>query len=167
MVKKRWRCTFDPTFESGRRRKARGAPLFSQEELDEINPSTEFVAFDTLLQDESLSEEVRGIEIRMTSTCLFRVVKDRATDSHGAHHPGRGVLKRKYLRRHARGQNFMGENLSRGIHANVVSLPPKSTGETRNVYRTSERGFRVCLSLFHASLADRSLFSRVEHTALR
>ena len=26
MVKKRWRCTFDPTFESGRRRKARGAP---------------------------------------------------------------------------------------------------------------------------------------------
>ena len=61
LVKKRWRCTFDPTFESGRRRKAKGAPLFSQEDLDEINPSTESVAFDTLLQDESLSEDVRGI----------------------------------------------------------------------------------------------------------
>ena len=61
LVKKGWRCTFDPTFESGRRRKARGAPLFSQEDLDEINPSTELVAFDTLLQDESLSEDVREI----------------------------------------------------------------------------------------------------------
>ena len=61
LVKKRWRCIFDPTFESGRRRKARGAPLFSQEDLDEINPSTELVAFDTLLQDESLSEGVREI----------------------------------------------------------------------------------------------------------
>ena len=48
LVKKRWRCTFDPTFESGRRRKATGAPLFSQEDLDEINPSTDLVAFDTL-----------------------------------------------------------------------------------------------------------------------
>ena len=46
---------------SARRRKARGAPLFSQENLDEINPSTELVAFDTLLQDESLSEDVRDI----------------------------------------------------------------------------------------------------------
>ena len=61
LVKKRWRCTFDPTFESGRRGKARSAPLFSQEDLDEINPSTELVAFDTLLQDESLSEDVREI----------------------------------------------------------------------------------------------------------
>ena len=61
LVKKRRRCTFDPTFESGRRRKARGAPLFSQEDLDEINPSTDLVAFDTLLQDESLSEDVREI----------------------------------------------------------------------------------------------------------
>ena len=61
LVKKRWRCTFDPTFESGRRRKARGALLFSQEDLDEINPSTESVAFDTQLQDESISEDVREI----------------------------------------------------------------------------------------------------------
>ena len=61
LVKKRWRCTFDPTFESGRRRKARGAPLFNQEDLDEINQLTESVAFDTLLQDESLSEDVREI----------------------------------------------------------------------------------------------------------
>ena len=61
LVKKRWGCTFDPTFESGRRRKARGAPLFSQEDLAEINPSTESVAFDTLLEDESLSEDVREI----------------------------------------------------------------------------------------------------------
>ena len=53
--------TSDPTFESARRRKARGALLFSQEDLDEINPSTELVAFDTLLQDESLSEDVRDI----------------------------------------------------------------------------------------------------------
>ena len=60
LVKKRWRCTFDPTFESGRRRKARGAPLFNQEDLDEINPSTESVAY-TLLQDESLSKDVREI----------------------------------------------------------------------------------------------------------
>ena len=35
--------------------------LFSQEDLDEIKPSTELVAFDTLLQDESLSEDVREI----------------------------------------------------------------------------------------------------------
>ena len=61
LVKKRRRCTFDPAFESGRRQKARGAPLFHQEDLDEISPSTELVAFDTLLQDESLSEDVREI----------------------------------------------------------------------------------------------------------
>ena len=61
LVKKRWRCTFDPTFEPGRRRKARRAPLFSQEDLDEINQTTDLVAFDTLLQDESLSEDVREI----------------------------------------------------------------------------------------------------------
>ena len=61
LVKKRWRCTFDPTFESDRRRKARGAPLISREDLDEINPSSELVVFDTLLQDESLSEDVREI----------------------------------------------------------------------------------------------------------
>ena len=61
LVKKRWRCTFDPTSESGRRRKARSAPLFSQQILDEINPSTDLVAFDTLLQDEPLSEDVREI----------------------------------------------------------------------------------------------------------
>ena len=61
LVKKRWRCTFDPTFEPGRRRKARGAPLFNQEDLDEINPLRESVAFDTLLQDESRSEDVREI----------------------------------------------------------------------------------------------------------
>ena len=61
LVKKRWRCTFDPTFEYGKRWKARGAPLFLQEDLDEINPLTESVAFDTLLQDESLSENVREV----------------------------------------------------------------------------------------------------------
>ena len=61
LVKKRWRYTFDPTFESGKRRKARGAPLFNQEDLDEINPLTESVAFDTLLQGESLSEDVREV----------------------------------------------------------------------------------------------------------
>ena len=61
LVRKRWRCTCDPTFESGRRRKARGAPLLIQEDLDEINPLTESVAFNTLLQDESLSEDVREI----------------------------------------------------------------------------------------------------------
>ena len=32
-----------------------------EKDLDEINPSTELVAFDTLLQDESLSEDVREI----------------------------------------------------------------------------------------------------------
>ena len=46
---------------SGRRRKARGARLFNQEDLDEINPLTESVAFDILLQDESLPEDVREI----------------------------------------------------------------------------------------------------------
>ena len=62
LLKKRWRCTFDPTFdESGRRRNARGAPLFNQEDLDEINPLTESVAFNTQLQDESLSEDVLEI----------------------------------------------------------------------------------------------------------
>ena len=66
LVKKRWRCTFDSTFESGKRRKARGAPLFNDENLDYINPLTDSVAFDTLLQDESLSEDVR--EIMRTKT---------------------------------------------------------------------------------------------------
>ena len=37
LVKKRWRCTFDPTFVSGKRRKARGESLFNQEDLDDIN----------------------------------------------------------------------------------------------------------------------------------
>ena len=37
--------------------------MFNQEDLDEINPSTESVAFDTLLQ---------AYEIRMTPTCLFQ-----------------------------------------------------------------------------------------------
>ena len=55
LVKKWWRCAFDPTFESGNRRKARGAPLFNDEDLDDINPSTDPVAFDTLMQDASLS----------------------------------------------------------------------------------------------------------------
>ena len=58
LVQKRCRCTFDSTFESGRRRKARGALLFSQKDLDEINPLTDFLAFDTLLQDESFFEDV-------------------------------------------------------------------------------------------------------------
>ena len=66
LVKKRLRFTFDPAFESGRRWKARCAPLFNQEDLDEINPLTESVAFDTLLQNESLSEDVREI-IRVIS----------------------------------------------------------------------------------------------------
>ena len=52
LVKKRWRCTFDPTFESGKRRKARRAPSFNDEDLDDINPLTDSVAFDALLQDE-------------------------------------------------------------------------------------------------------------------
>ena len=60
-VKKRWRCTFDPTFKSGNRRKARRAPLFNDEDLDDINPLTDPVAFETLLQDDSLSEDVREI----------------------------------------------------------------------------------------------------------
>ena len=61
MVKKLWRCTFDPTFESGKRRKARGASLFNDDAVNDINPLTDPVAFDTLLQDESLSEDVREI----------------------------------------------------------------------------------------------------------
>ena len=65
VVKKQWRCTFDPTFESGKRRKARGVSLFN--EVDDISPLTNPVAFDTLLQDESLSEDVREI----LRTCLF------------------------------------------------------------------------------------------------
>ena len=38
LVKKRWRCTFDPTFESGKRRKASGAPLFKDDEVNDMNP---------------------------------------------------------------------------------------------------------------------------------
>ena len=57
LVKKRWRCTFDPTFESGKRRKARGASLFNDDEVNDINPLTAPIAFDTLLQDELLSED--------------------------------------------------------------------------------------------------------------
>ena len=41
LVKTRRRCTFDPTFESGKRRKARGAPLFNDEGLNDVNPSTD------------------------------------------------------------------------------------------------------------------------------
>ena len=61
LVEKRWRCTFDPTFESGKRQKARRGPLFNDENLDDINPVTDPVAFETLLQDESLSEDVREV----------------------------------------------------------------------------------------------------------
>ena len=61
LVKKRWRCTFDPTFESSKRRNARGASKFNDDEVNDINPLTNPVAFDTLLQDESLSEDVREI----------------------------------------------------------------------------------------------------------
>ena len=60
-VKKRWRCTFDPTFESSKRRKARRASLFNNDEMNDINPLTDPIAFETLLQDESLSEDVREI----------------------------------------------------------------------------------------------------------
>ena len=60
----RWRCTLDLTLESGKRLKIRGAPLFNDEKLNDINPSTELVAFDTLLHNVSLSEHVREI-IRM------------------------------------------------------------------------------------------------------
>ena len=38
LAKKRWRCTFDPTFESGKRRKERGAPLFNDDEVNDMNP---------------------------------------------------------------------------------------------------------------------------------
>ena len=61
LVKKRWRCIFDSTFESGKRRKARGEPLFNDEDLNDVNPLADPVAFATLLQDESLSENVREI----------------------------------------------------------------------------------------------------------
>ena len=61
LVKKRWRCTFDHTFESGNRRKARGASFFNNNEVNDINPLTDPIAFDTLLHDESLSEDVREI----------------------------------------------------------------------------------------------------------
>ena len=61
LVKKRWKSTVDPTFESGKRRKARGAPLFNDEDLKDVNPLTDPIAFDTLLQDESFSEDVREI----------------------------------------------------------------------------------------------------------
>ena len=61
LVMKYWRCTFDPTFESGKRHKARGASLFNDEEVNDVNPLTDPIAFDTLLQDESLSEDVREI----------------------------------------------------------------------------------------------------------
>ena len=43
LVKKRWRCIFDPTFESGKRRKARGASLFNDDEVNDINPLTDRV----------------------------------------------------------------------------------------------------------------------------
>ena len=48
LVKKRWRCTFDPTIESGRRRKARGAPLFNQEDFDEINSDSRVFHVDSV-----------------------------------------------------------------------------------------------------------------------
>ena len=59
LVKKQWRCTSGHTFESDKRRKARGALLFNDEDWHDISLLTDPVAFDTLLQDESLSEDVR------------------------------------------------------------------------------------------------------------
>ena len=41
--------------------KARGASLFNDDEVNDINPLTDPIAFDTVLQDESLSEDVREI----------------------------------------------------------------------------------------------------------
>ena len=64
---------FDPTFVSGKRRKARGAPLFNDENIDDFNPLTSTVAFDTLVQDESLSGDVRN-DIDVS---LPKVVNDR------------------------------------------------------------------------------------------
>ena len=61
LVQKRKRCTFDPTFESGKNRKARGAPLFNDEDLKDVKTLTDPVAFDTLLQDESVWEDVREV----------------------------------------------------------------------------------------------------------
>ena len=61
LVKKRWRCTFDPTFESVKRQKARGASVFNDDEANDINPLADRIALDALLQDESLSEDVREI----------------------------------------------------------------------------------------------------------
>ena len=42
-------------------KRARGAPLFFNEDMDNINPTTDPGAFDTLLQDESLSGDTREV----------------------------------------------------------------------------------------------------------
>ena len=58
LIKQRWRCTFDPTFKSGENvGKQEEQPVVNDEDLDDINPLTDSLAFDTLLQDESFSEE--------------------------------------------------------------------------------------------------------------
>ena len=41
--------------------KQRRASLFNNDEMNDINPLTDPIAFETLLQDESLSEDVREI----------------------------------------------------------------------------------------------------------
>ena len=56
--KKRWRFTFDPSFESGR---ARGALLFTDDVPENRDSMEDPVAFDRLLQDRSYPEEIRQL----------------------------------------------------------------------------------------------------------
>ena len=58
LAKKRWRFTFDPSFESGR---ARRAPLFTDDVPENHDAIEDPVAFDKLLQDRSYPEEIRKL----------------------------------------------------------------------------------------------------------
>ena len=61
LAKKQWRCTFDPTFEFGRRRKEGDALVFADGEADTPESNEDQVALGNLLHDECFSEDLREL----------------------------------------------------------------------------------------------------------
>ena len=55
MAKKRWRCTFDPDFESAKKRQASGRGAY-----DKDQEKTE-TGFEMLLDDEQWNDDIRAL----------------------------------------------------------------------------------------------------------
>ena len=76
-------------FDTGKRRNAGGAPLFSNEDIDDVSPLTYRAAFDTLFQDVSFSEDVREImriKYELHRRVSFWACEDRGKVSKHARH---------------------------------------------------------------------------------